>query len=35
MHVAQNRGQWRTLVNTVNELLGPLQAGEFLDWLSN
>jgi hypothetical protein len=30
MHVAQNRGKWRTFVNTVMNLRVPLKAGNIL-----
>jgi hypothetical protein len=34
-HLAQNRDQWRDLVNTVMNPLGSIKGGEFLDSLSN
>jgi hypothetical protein len=30
IHLAQDRGQWRTLVNTVMNLLVPQNVGKFL-----
>jgi hypothetical protein len=31
MHLAQDRDQWRTLVNTVMNLRGSIKGREFLD----
>jgi hypothetical protein len=31
IHLAQNRDQWRVLVNTVNELSGSIKGGEYPD----
>jgi hypothetical protein len=31
IHLAEDRDQWRALVNTVNEPSGPMNGGGFLD----
>jgi hypothetical protein len=31
MHLSQDRDQWLALVDTVNELSGFIEGGEFLD----
>jgi hypothetical protein len=31
IHAAQDRDQWRAVVNTVNEPSVPIRGGEFLD----
>jgi hypothetical protein len=35
IHLAQDRDQWRALVNTVNELSGSIQCLKFLEYLHN
>ena len=31
MHLAKDSGRWQALVERVNELLGSIKCGEFLD----
>jgi hypothetical protein len=35
MHLAQDRDQWKPLVNTAMKTLGSIKGGELLDQLSD
>jgi hypothetical protein len=35
IHLAQDRDQWRSVVNMVMNLWGSIKGGKFLDWLSD